>query len=191
MPFLNGLLTILDSRSFSSIWFWLMLTVAWTWVGRSVLGVPHDIIRRASRRSTPEARPEHTEALALLDWLSLVLPRWRVAPTEAVWLIAIASFVLSTLLFLGFGYGFEMAQALFLLIVPFMGVGMLNLYLARRLRLVLAGAHVGRMDPDEAAARAARLMQRHRFTLTALSILVVAICAFWGALWMVIHPFGY
>lgn len=189
MPFFNGLLAILDSRSFSSIWFWLMLVVAWTLAGRAVLGVPHDVVGRAKARRA-ETRADDPEALALLDWLSLVLPRWRVAPTEAVWLIAITSFGLSALMFLGFGYGLEMAQALFLLITPFAGVALLNLLLARRLRIVLAAAQTGQTPPDVAAAQAARMMQSHRFVLAGASVLVVAICALWGTLWIVLHPFG-
>ena len=31
---MHGLLDVLDSRSFSSLWYWLLLTVTWTWVGR-------------------------------------------------------------------------------------------------------------------------------------------------------------
>lgn len=191
MPFFNGLLVFLDSRSFSSVWFWLMLTVAWTLMGRSVLGVPHDVVRGARQAPQSDAPGDSPEALILLDWLSLVLPRWRVAPTEAVWLISIASFALSALFFLGFGYGFEMAQALFLLIAPLAAVSLLNFYLARRLRAELIGAQTGQIAPGMAAATASRMMQRHRFFIAGLSVLVVAICAIWGALWMILHPFGF
>lgn len=182
MGFFEGLLGLLDSRSFATIWFWIMLATIWSWMGRNVLGVPPDLFRRASA--------ENGEGVVLLDWLSLILPRWRVGQREGAWLTGIGAFVLSALLILGFGYGLEMAQALFLLLGPLALVQLLNFRLARRLRAVLAAAQKGSADPAQASLEAAKRMRFHRHIVTFVSVLTVVIAALWGALWIVMHPFG-
>ncbi|WP_313352131.1 hypothetical protein [Paracoccus sp. (in: a-proteobacteria)] len=188
MPRPEGILALLDSRSFGSIWFWVILTFAWTMAGRRILGVPSDVITRAIGIDPgPEDDPA---ALRLLDWLSLTLPRWRIDQREGAILLGLGSFLLTTLAILGFGYGLEMAQALVLLILPFALLFALELRLAGRLRAVLARAEVG-LPANEAGVQAARQMRRHRVVITALSILAVALTAFYGAIWMIVHPFGY
>ncbi|GLK64852.1 MULTISPECIES: hypothetical protein [Paracoccus] len=188
MPRPEGILALLDSRSFSSIWFWVILTLAWTMAGRRVLGVPWDVVAGAGRiTSGPKDDPA---AINLLDWLSLTLPRWRIDSREGAILLGMGSFLLTTLATLGFVYGLEMAQALVLLILPFALLFALDLRLARRLRQVLAQAEVGQ-PVNEAGAEAARLMRRHRVLILGLSILSVAVAAFYGAIWMITHPFGF
>lgn len=186
VPLFDGLLGLLDSRSFTTIWFWLMLATVWSMAGRNVLGVPIDVIRSAAKPEGPGDRPE---ALALLDWLSLMLPRWRVASQEGSWLTGIAAFALTVLAMLGFGYGLEMAQALFLLTAPLGIVALMNLRLARVLRVILSQAQAGQSAPNRAAADASRRMRRHRIAVTAISVLVVGVTAFWGTLWMLARPF--
>lgn len=185
MSAIHGLLAILDSRSFSAIWFWVLLMMVWAFFGRSVLGVPVDVIHRAGRRDAPEA-----DMLALLDWLSLTLPRWRISPTETSWLIGLCTFVLSALMFLGFGYGLEMAQALFLLLTPFAILVGVAIRLAGKLRLLLGSAQDGQITAHEAAAQASRRMRNYRILSTLTAVLVVMITTFWGALWLVRRPFG-
>ena len=63
---IQAILSILDSRSFGSIWFWLLLVLVWGHAGRRVLGVPVDIAQAARGGDEPAA-------LLLLDWLSLTL----------------------------------------------------------------------------------------------------------------------
>nr|WP_279577978.1 hypothetical protein [Paracoccus versutus] len=188
VPRPEGILALLDSRSFGSIWFWVILTLAWTMAGRRILGVPSDVISGAVG-AEPGPRDDPA-ALVLLDWLSLTLPRWRIDRRKGAILLGLGSFLLTTLAILGFGYGLEMAQALVLLVLPFALLFGLELRLARRLRAVLARAEVGQ-PVNEAGAEAARLMRRHRMVILAMSILVVALTAFYGALWMIVHPFGF
>ncbi|MCV2449077.1 hypothetical protein [Paracoccus sp. DMF] len=188
MPGAEAILALLDSRSFGSIWFWVILTLAWTMAGRRSLGVPSDVIAAAGRTAPgPEDDPA---ALMLLDWLSLTLPRWQLGPREGAVLLGVGAFLVSTLAVLGFGYGLEMAQALVLLILPFAGLFALDLRLARRLGAVLARAEVGQ-PVNEAGAEAARLLRHHRRVGLAISVLSVAVTAFYGAVWMIAHPFGF
>ena len=93
---IQAILSILDSRSFGSIWFWLLLVLVWGHAGRRVLGVPVDIAQAARGGDEPAA-------LLLLDWLSLTLPRWRLGPKEGAVLLGLGAFGLSALAVLGFG----------------------------------------------------------------------------------------
>lgn len=186
---LGGILQFLDSRSFSSIWFWLALAASWTWTTRAILGVPAEIVHRAHRQPDTDADPS-SDALLLLDWLSLNLPRWQVTPREGALVLALGTFLLTSLGILGFGYGLELAQAMFLLTGPFALLTVLRFRLARRLRPILAQAQHGLVGPARTAEAAARAMIRHRLGVLALSALTVGLTAAWGTAWMIVHPHG-
>lgn len=190
----NGFLALLDSRSFGTVWFWLLLTIGWTLAGRRVLGVPMDVIMQARRAGVrtadASADADAVTALALLDWLSLTLPRWRIVRRDGAVLTGVAAFLLASLAVLGFAYGLEMAQAIVLLTIPFGLVFLSELRLAPRVWGLLEQARLGQRSANEIAAEAARLMRRHRLLTILLSFLAVAVTAFYGAIWMLIHPFG-
>ncbi len=188
------MIDMLGGRSFASLWYWLALSVLWTWVGRGALGIPADLVRRihAARGASPDAAApgRADDALLLLDWLSLVTPRWQVPPRDGVVLIAVAAFALSALAVLGFAYGRETAQALVLLLAPLGLVGALRVRLAARLREVLASAEAGDAAPGAAAAQAAARIVAHLRATRVLSVAAVAAAAMWGTLWLVRHPNG-
>ena len=184
----EGILTLLDSRSFGSIWFWVMLVFAWTAAGRRIAGVPVDVVN-AVARPDPTV-PGDPAAVTLLDWLSLTLPRWQMSGGSGAVIAGLAAFILTALAVLGFVYELEMAQALVLLILPFALVFVMEIRLAHRLQAVLAEAERG-APIDQAAAQAARMMRRHRLGFALMSVLAVALSAFHGALWMLRHPFGF
>lgn len=188
MPGPEGILALLDSRSFGSIWFWAILTLAWTLAGRRILGVPADVLGAVGR--APSGSGDDPAALALLDWLSLTLPRWRLGAREGAILLGVGAFLLTALAILGFGYGLEMAQALVLLLLPFAGLFAQELRLAKRLGVILTRAETGQ-PVNQAGAEAARLMRRHRHGVLAVSVFSVALTAFYGAAWMIAHPFGF
>lgn len=146
----------MDSRSFASIWFWLVVVGAWSISGRAVLGVPVDVIARARR--SPQGEP----GLLLLDWLSMTLPRWNVQTNEGAVLMGLGAFAVSSLAILGFVYGLEMAQALLLLALPFMTLFLMRLQLARRLTPVLESARRGETAPADAARTALARIVTHR-----------------------------
>ena len=105
---------------------------------------------------------------------------------EAVIIVLLVSFFS-----LGFRTGLVVAVSIpLVLAMTFALLFGLELRLARRLRAVLARAEVGQ-PVNEAGAEAARLMRRHRMVILAMSVLVVALTAFYGALWMIVHPFGF
>ena len=184
----EGILALLDSRSFGSVWFWVMLIFAWTVAGRRIAGVPVDVVHAVALADQPAAGDR--AAVTLLDWLSLTLPRWQVSGASGAVFLGMAAFILTSLALLGFVYDLEMAQALVLLILPFALVFVMELRLAHRLRRVLAEAERG-APVGQAAARATRMMRRHRLGFALMSVLAVALSAFHGALWMLRHPFGF
>lgn len=191
MPQIDGFWALLGSRSFGSVWYWLAVVSLWTLAGRSVLGVPWDVIARARQalRVAPQGSMPRQAAL-LLDWLSLTLPRWRPGGAEGPVLTALASFALAGLVVLGWVYGQEMAQALALIAVPFALVQVLRLWLARRLAPVMAAVLAGQADPAQAAMRIAGQMRAYRIWLTVISVLAVSVSALWGTIWQIMHPFG-
>lgn len=186
----QGLLDVLDTRSFSSIWYWLMLTLLWTWVGRSALGIPSDVVaavRRHARAGAAEAAPAGA-SLLLLDWLSLVLPRWRITPRDGALLLGVTAFGLTVLAGCGFLYGRQTGQALFLLLAPLALLVGLRLRLAAHLEAVLSLAETREIAPDAAAIQASRLIGRHMRVTLALSVVAVGGATLWGARWLATHP---
>lgn len=189
MPEFDGIISFLGSRSFGSVWFWLVLIGMWSATGRNVLGVPTEILGRA-RRAQAAGDLDSRAVVTLLDWLSLVLPRWQTGPREGAVFLAVTSFLLTSLAVMGFGYGLEMAQALTLLLVPFAMLFWLRVLLARRLVPLLAAGQEGDRPVAGVAADCIRLMSTHRLLVTGLSIVAVAATAMWGMLWTLIHPNG-
>ena len=49
MDLTDTILDVIDPRSFSSLWYWIVLAVAWSSASHWVLGVPFDVVTRARR----------------------------------------------------------------------------------------------------------------------------------------------
>ncbi|QBX35264.1 hypothetical protein E4191_11585 [Paracoccus liaowanqingii] len=190
MPQFDSLIGLLDSRSFTTIWYWLALIGMWSAAGRTVLGVPSEVLARA-RSAQGEGEGQGPAVITLLDWLSLVLPRWRLGPREGAVFLGVTSFLMTSLIVLGFVFWLELAQALVLLLVPFWMLFWMRVRLARRLFPLIAAAQDGGAPVAEAALGVSRAMTWHRRWVTVLSMVSVALAALWGALWSVIHPVGF
>ncbi len=189
MPPFDSLIGLLDSRSFTSIWFWLVLLGLWSLIGRHILGVPNEVVN-AARQALRAGQPDAPVVLHLLDWLSLTLPRWRLGAREGAVMFGLTAFALSSLAIMGFGYGLEMAQALAILGLPVAIIFWMRVRLARRLSPLLVAAEDARTPLAPVAAEAVRRMITHRRIISVLSMISVAITALWGALWAALHPFG-
>lgn len=159
--YLDTAFELIDTRSFSNLWFWIALAVAWSASSYWVVGVPFDLVRRAARGDDG--------ALADLVSLSDVQARrlMRMADLSGLALTGLAWFVATALLVLGLVYWIEMAQAAFLIFAPMAVVAWLNLRTARRI-----GAHA----PEALPA----LMIRHRRLVQGLGIVAVFLTAMWG-----------
>lgn len=189
MAILNSLLALLDSRSFSTVWYWILLFGLWSVAGRRVIGVPVEILSRA-RGALRSGRAESPEVMSLLDWLSLTLPRLQLGRTEGAVFLAISGFGLSSLAILGFFYLLEAAQALTLLLLPFFLLFWMRIYLVRRLTPLMEQAETGAIPVSHLARQAVQQMTWHRRFISLLSIVSMTATAFWGTIWMIRHPFG-
>jgi hypothetical protein len=150
-------------RSFSSLWFWIVVAVAWSSVSHWVLGVPYDMVLRARRHGG--------QALAdLEDLLRINVGRMLyIARESGAWLLGFVAFVLTILLVLAIWYRIEFAQALAFLAVPMVVVGAMSLRVAQRIEAEgTRGEHIFRR------------LGRHRFWTQVLGMLSIFVTALYG-----------
>lgn len=157
------LLDVIDFRSFSSLWYWIVLAVAWSSASHWVLGVPFDMIARARRQGGQAA--EDLEALAHINARRLL----AIAEASGIWLVGVLTFALSALLVLGAWYRVELAQAVLFLLAPMTAVGALSLRAAR-------GIEEGDLG---GAALVARLL-RHRLSTQGVGMAAIFATALFG-----------
>ncbi len=163
MDWTTTFLEVIDLRSFPSIWYWIVVAVAWSQASYRLLGVPFDLIQRARRLGGQDMAD--VETLTRLQ-----VRRIATMVREAgLWLVGFATFFHSSMLLLGLWYGIEMALALELILVPMTGVGVLALFTANRI-----------FEEDASGARIIRLLLRLRFwtqVIGMVSIFVTAMVA--------------
>lgn len=163
MDFAELLVQVIDTRSFSSLWYWTLLALAWSQASHWVIGVPYDAILRARRQGG--------EALADLEDLARIHAGrlLQVARSAGLWLLAAAAFLLTVLAVLGFWYGVELAQALAFLLLPFAPVAALSIRAARGIEAEAARGE----------ALVARLL-RHRRAVQAVGTAAIFVSALYG-----------
>ena len=159
----DSLFSTIDFRSFSNLWFWLVLAVAWSNVTHFVMGVPFDLVQRARRRGGA--------VMDDLNMLAQIQARRRMAilRTSGPWLVGFWMAVLTMLATLGFVHGHELAQALFLLLAPLT----LGAWLSLRL-----SARVETQDlRDEALVKA---IFWTRVLIQSIGLLAILVTTMWG-----------
>lgn len=155
-------------RSFSSLWYWIAMAVLWSTTSHWVLGVPFDMVLRARRKGGIAA--EDMMALTTINVRRLL----TIGREAGVALALVLSFLLSTLVVLGFVYRMEFAQALVLLALPLALVGLLSLRTAARLEPVLAAG--------SDAETVSRALTRHRVAVQAVGLVAITVTSLWGML---------
>ncbi|MBM2577532.1 component of SufBCD complex [Jannaschia sp. Os4] len=154
-------LEVIAFRSFSNLWFWIALAVLWSTASYWMIGVPFDLVRRAARG----------EEVARADMLTLAGIHSRrlihISEVTGLWTTAFAFFSITLLALLGFAYGIEFAQAVFLLFLPMTVVGWLNLRTARRVQ----GMEAGEM---------ADTLLRHRRVVQFVGMVSIFATTMWG-----------
>ena len=161
MDFLDLVTEVIDLRSFSNLWYWIVLAVMWSSLSHWVLGIPYHIVQRA-RRGHEDSRRD------LLILVEVNARRIReFAALSSTLLVAASGFVLSALAVLGWAYGVEFAQAILLLLVPLLAVTALNFLTAHR---------VADADLDMVYS----YMRNHRMIVQLLGVISIFITAFWG-----------
>lgn len=185
----DGFIGLLDSRSFGTIWYWLVFAWFWWRTGLHVIGVPFDVVAKAHRAFTTKSE-DRQEILILLDWLSLTVSRWQIGSGLGAIFLGICCFVLTSLGFLGFLYDLEMAQALILLLLPLAVVLWLRLRLARKLLWLIQDAQSAARPAIDVGGEAARKMVWHRRIVSLIAIIAAMLAGAWGMLWVLMHPNG-
>jgi hypothetical protein len=166
----TGVLEVIDTRSFTSIWYWIVVAVTWSTTAHYTLGVPFDMVTRA-RRSGSEQAQKDLETLVMINCNRLVY----IIEVSGLWVVGIGFFVLTFLGLFGFGYKVQIAQAIFLLIAPLGLVATISIRNARTIRA----------RQTEGPALWASL-GRQRFLNQVIGMVAIFITAFWG-MWHNMH----
>lgn len=163
LDWFSTLTEVINLRSFSNLWYWIMLAVLWSTASHWVLGVPYDMVTRAAAQGG-EAEAD------LADIVRINVNRLiYIADVSGLWIVGFGTFFLSFFGLSGFVYGFQLAQAIFLLAFPMSLVGLLGFRTAKRLHgTALQGA----------ALR--RALTRHRLVTQLIGMFSIFITALWG-----------
>ncbi|HPE25320.1 component of SufBCD complex [Albidovulum sp.] len=154
---------VIDLRSFSNLWYWIALAVTWSHASHWIIGIPFDMVMRA-RRMGGAAEAE------LEDFARLCVNRTLyIAQTAGGSLLAVGSAAYTCLGLLGFYYGIEIAQAVFLILFPLSLVALLSTRTASRIA----------RNADTGAALHKRL-SRHRVAVQAIGVVSILVTATWG-----------
>ncbi|MEM8959665.1 MAG: component of SufBCD complex [Pseudomonadota bacterium] len=124
MPY--SVLDLIDLRSFSSLWYWVLVALTWARVTQTPLGVPYDMVERAA---TSAAAGEDLLAMARIQ----VRRRRTMATRQGAFLVGLWAFLLSILIGLTFWYGSELAFSVLLLAAPLAWVNWMSQRAARDL----------------------------------------------------------
>lgn len=154
---------LIDMRSFSNLWYWIVLAVLWSTASHWVLGVPFDMIARAKRHGG--VAQDDLETMVRINTDRLLF----IARSAGTWIVAIWAFVLTLLVLLAFAYDIEFAQAVLFLYFPF---SILMLISLRTALLVEAGEGQGN-------ALHRRLL-RHRVTTQVLGMVSIFVTSLFG-----------
>jgi hypothetical protein len=163
LRFTTVLFEVINFRSFSNLWYWIMLAVLWSSASHWVLGVPFDMIQRAKRHGG--------QALAdLQDMVRINVSRLLyIEDVAGLWLVGFLTFLLTALTLLAFWYWVEFAQAVVLIALPMTLVGVMSVGAARRIA----------QEAPEGEALFRRLA-RHRFWVQVVGMLSIFVTAMFG-----------
>lgn len=166
MDWYESVFELIDMRSFSNLWFWIALAVLWSSASHWVMGVPWDMVVRARRRPDPEIESDLDDLVRINTNRILYIMR-----ETGLLLTGFSFFVLTALGLIGFVYGHEFAQAMFLLGFPMSLVGLLSVRTAHRIR-----------DSAVTGEALYKVMTRHRLITQVIGMISIFVTAMWGML---------
>ena len=135
----------------------------WSTASHWVLGVPFDMVQRARRHGGQTE--QDLEDLVRINSNRLLF----IARVSGLWILGIGCFLLTGLAIMGFVYGLEIAQALFLLGFPMSIVGLLS----------LSTAHL--IQQEQATGELLRKrLTRNRLYVQITGVISIFITALWG-----------
>lgn len=168
LALLENIFSVLDMRSFSSVWFWIVLALFWSSVNQVILGVPYELVFRAKKGE--DAR-DVVDMHTLID--VHIRRRLRVVRRAGHWIFGFSAAFLTMLFVLAFSYRIEFAQAVFTIMLPFTIVQLLTLRLAFRIE---------RQNLREGPL--CRAILTHRLYVQLLGVVSIFVTAVWG-MWYV------
>ncbi len=163
MDIYSSIFELIDMRSFSNLWYWIGLAVLWSSASHWAMGVPYDLVVRARRVGGQSERD-------LLDIVRINVNRLLyIVDTSGLVILALSCFLFTGLATLGFFYGVEFAQAVFLLLFPLCFVTMINIAAARRLR-----------RQDATLEVVSKTLTRCRVYTQIIGMIAILITSLWG-----------
>jgi hypothetical protein len=163
LELIDTVFEVIDMRSFSNLWFWIVLAVMWSSTSYWVLGVPFDMIQQARREGGHVQKD--LEDLVRINTSRLLM----MVDRSGVVGVGLLCFWGTGVALLAFYYDVEFAQALFLLLAPLTLVVWQSVRASRRIA-------AGGMDA-EALHRA---LIRHRRVTQVIGMLSISITALYG-----------
>jgi len=161
VDFLDLVTEVIDLRSFSNLWYWIVLAIMWSTLSHWTLGVPYDMVNRARRGDARAA--SDMQALAEINGERLL----GLAQVSGPVMLGVASFLSTGLAIIGWAYRFEFCQAVFLLLFPAFLVGALTFVTAHKLRA-------------SSYQDVSGVLRAHRIKVQILGVLFIFLTAFWG-----------
>ncbi len=119
---------VISSRSFASIWYWVVFAVVWTRTTHWTLGVPYEDARNAKALGG-----QHADDFEIQIDIN-IRKTLQLFEQNGVFLTTCSAFLLGTVFTLAFYFNIQMMQAVFLLVFPLTIVSALSIHLAQRLR---------------------------------------------------------
>jgi len=117
---------VIGSRSFASIWYWIMLALVWTRTTHWTVGVPFDDAQLAHKQGG-QAQTDFETMIEIN-----VRKTINMFDSHNVFFTGLAAFLLATIFMLGFWFKIQFMQAGFLLLFPLAVVGALSLRLVHK-----------------------------------------------------------
>lgn len=161
MNFLELATEVIDLRSFSNLWYWIALAALWSTASHWVVGVPFDMVTRARRG---HERSFHDMRVLAEVNVNRILAMVELSGTA---MVVFVTFLVTSLAILGWGYGVEFCQAVFLLLSPMVLVALLNIRTARILR-------------DTGFEDVAGRLRLHRLFVQMIGVVAIFVTAMWG-----------
>jgi hypothetical protein len=125
VQFLDHIITVLDFSAFEAVWYWVLFALLCSNWTQTTLGVPFAMIRRAELGD----ETARSDALQLAE---ITARDFRGLDTQlGPILVTLLGLILGFLAALGFYYDSPLAQSVFFLVMPAVGVGYLRNRLAQ------------------------------------------------------------